>query len=114
MKAEPPAVALLGESVLRVGAALLMLKVRAAEMPPPGAGVTTVTWAVPAVAISAAEMAAVSWVVLTKVVVRVVPFQLITEAVTKLLPVTVKVNPAPPAVALVGERVLSTGTGLFV
>ena len=93
---------------------MLMLKDRAVEVPPPGVGVKTVTEVEPAVAMSPAAMVARSWVLLTKVVVRGAPFQLITEAVTKLLPVTVKLNPAPPAVALVGESVLSTGTGLFV
>lgn len=32
---------------------------------------------------------------------------------TKLLPATVRVNPAPPAVALVGERLLIVGMGLL-
>jgi hypothetical protein len=35
-----------------------MLNVREPEVPPPGAGVKTVTWAVPTVAISLAEMKA--------------------------------------------------------
>jgi hypothetical protein len=42
--------------------AVLMVKVSDPEVPPPGAGLKTVTEAVPALAISEAEMAAVSWV----------------------------------------------------
>ena len=51
------------------------LKVRAADVPPPGAGENTVTCALPAVAMSAAGMAALNCVALTTVVVRSVPFQ---------------------------------------
>jgi len=45
--------------------AKLMVKVRALEVPPPGVGLKTVTWAEPAVAISDIRIAAVSWVVET-------------------------------------------------
>jgi len=58
MKAAPPAEALLGASALSVGAGGSTVKVRAAEVPPPGAGVTTVTWAVPAAAMSLASIVA--------------------------------------------------------
>ena len=58
MKAAPAAEALLGASELSVGAGGSTVKVRAAEVPPPGAGVTTVTWAVPAAAMSLASIAA--------------------------------------------------------
>src|SRR3989440_7744882 len=84
----------------------------AVEVPPPGAGVTTATWAVPAVGISAVEMAARSWVLLTKVVGWVAPFHCTTEAATKLPPVTVRVKSTPPAVALFGASELSAGVGL--
>jgi len=40
------------------GPALLTLNAELPEVPPPGAGVDTVTWAVPGVAISVAGMAA--------------------------------------------------------
>src|SRR2546421_412662 len=86
----------------------------AVEVPPPGAGVTTATWAVPAVGISAVEMAARSWVLLTKVVGWVAPFHCTTEAATKLPPVTVRVKSTPPAVALFGASELSAGVGLTV
>ena len=89
----------------------LMVKVKAPEVPPPGVGVNTVTEAEPAVAMSAAEMAAVSWVLLTKVVVRDVPFHCTTEVDRKFVPVTVSVNAEPPAVALLGETIVSVGMG---
>src|SRR5207253_3901813 len=89
----------------------LTLNVRAMDVPPPGAGLNTVTEAVPGVATSVAAMAAVSCVALTNVVVRAAPFQRTSEAATKLLPVTVRVKAAPPAVALAGASVESVGTG---
>jgi len=46
---------------------------------------------------SLAGMSALSSALLTKVVGRLAPFQRITVDVMKLLPVTVKVNPGPPA-----------------
>ena len=56
----PPAVTLLGEIELSVGAGLLIVNVCALEIPPPGVGVKTVTGAVPGVAMSLAEIAACS------------------------------------------------------
>ena len=92
----------------------MILKDSGLDVPPPGAGVNAVTDAVPAVAISAALMAAVSCVALTKVVVRFAPFQRTTEVATKLLPVTVRVKLAPPAVRLLGESALVPGKGLLI
>ena len=65
VKADPPAVAELGEMEVRVGAGLfgaVMVNVFAKEVPPPGVGLKTVTLAEPAVAMSVAGIAAVSWV----------------------------------------------------
>ena len=53
-----PTAALLGEIELSVGAGLLIVNVLAAEVPPPGVGLNTVTGAVPAVAMSAAVICA--------------------------------------------------------
>src|SRR2546426_5435580 len=60
---------------------------------------------------SLAEMAARSWVLLRTVVVRSEPFQRTTDGATKLAPLTVSVNPAPPAVALLGESETAAGAG---
>ena len=70
---------------------------------------STVTEAVPAAAMSLAGIWAVSWVALTKAVVRAAPFHCTPEPLTKLLPVTVSVKAAPPATALLGESVLNVG-----
>src|SRR2546422_1020127 len=83
VKAAAAAVALLGRSDESVGPGALTVNVRAVEVPPPGAGLNTVTEAVPGVARSVAEMAAVSCVALTNVVVRAAPFQRTSEAATK-------------------------------
>jgi hypothetical protein len=55
----------------------------------------------------------ISWVPLTKLVVRGLPLKYTTEVGRKFRPVTVSVNAAVPAVALAGERVMIAGTGLF-
>ena len=67
VKALPPAVALAGARLVIVGTGLgaLMAKGFAVDVPPPGEGLKTVTWAVPAVAMSAAVIAAVNCVALT-------------------------------------------------
>jgi hypothetical protein len=83
-------------------------------VPPPGAAFTTVTEAVPAVPISAAEMEAVSFVLLENVVLRGAPFQSTTEAAIKFDPFTVSVKATPPAVALLGKIELIAGTGLLM
>jgi len=90
---------------------LVMVKVRAPDVPPPGNGVNTVIWVVPAVVMSPAEMAARNSVLLTNVVVRSEPFQRTTDGAAKLAPLTVSVNPAPPAVALLGESETAVGAG---
>src|SRR3989454_1016756 len=112
VKPAPPKGVLAGDSEEIVGAALLIESVRAAEVPPPGVGVMTVTEAVPAPGLSAAVIAAVSWMVLTKVVVRVAPFQRTVDPFTNPVPLTVSVKAAPPAVALVGVSPVIVGMGL--
>src|SRR5438046_5525152 len=99
VNAAPPAAALLGESELSVGTGLLIVNVCALEAPPPGVGLKTVTEAVPAVAMSLARIWTWSWVPLTKVVVRPLPFQRTTDEVMKFVPVAVSVNQEPPAAA---------------
>ena len=65
-------------------------------------------------AISPAGMAADSWVLLIKVVVRLAPFHLTTEAATKLLPLTIRVKAGAPATAPAGESAVIEGTGFVV
>ena len=77
------------------------------EVCPPG--FTTLTCAVPAAAMSLAGIAAVTRVALTNVVVRAVPFHCTTDPETESLPFAVSVNAGPPAVALLGDRVVSAG-----
>ena len=79
MKAPLPTAAVLGEIEVSVGAGLLIVNVEALEVPPPGVGLKTVTGAVPAVAMSPARIWAWSWMLLTKVVVRSLPFQRTTD-----------------------------------
>jgi hypothetical protein len=89
---EAPAVTKVGEMEVSVGAGLLMLKVCAEEVPPPGVGLKTVTEAVPDAAMSEAGTVAVSEVALTNVVASAMPFQFTTELLTKFVPLRVIVN----------------------
>jgi len=111
VKAAPPTRPPAGESVVIPGIGLFTAKFMAVVVPPPGAGFVTVTGNDPAVAMSAAEMAAVNCVPLTTVVVFAAPLKLTTEFATKFVPVTVNVNAAPPAVPLVGAMEVNVGTG---
>jgi hypothetical protein len=102
------------EVVVIVGAtAAFTVNVREFDAPPPGVPLNTLTDAVPADAMSAAGIDAVSCVAETNVVVRLAPFQRTTEPATKFEPFTVSVNAAPPAVVVDGERDVTAGTGLL-
>jgi hypothetical protein len=115
VKAAPPAVAEVGAVEVSAGpAAALIVRDRFADVPPPGVGLVTVTVAVPAVAMSAAVIAAVSCVALTNVLVLAALLNFTTDVDTKPVPFTVRVKAAPPAVALVGEREVSVGAGLLI
>jgi hypothetical protein len=112
-KPAPPAVAVPGESEVRAGVGLLVIvKVSAFDVPPPGGGLTTVTEALPTAAMSAAVIAAVSCVALTNVVARALPFQFTTDDDTNPVPVTVSVKSGLPTVVLVGDNDVNTGTGV--
>ncbi len=102
VKPAPPAVAPFGLSEVIVGTGLFTVKEAFPDVPPPGAGLVTVTLNVPAVAMSPVVIAAVTCVALTKVVVRAAPLKFTTEVEIKLVPLTVSVNAAPPLVALDG------------
>ena len=79
VKAGLPAVVFAGEMDIIAGTGLLpavvMMKGKAFDVPPPGSGVTTVTVAVPAIVIRAAFTTAVNCKGPTNVVVSAVPFQ---------------------------------------
>ena len=108
----PPVETFVALTVIVAGGAIV--KGTGPDVPPPGAGVDTLTCAVPAAARSPVEIEACNCVELTKVVGRVEPFHLTIELELKLLPVTVSVNAAPPARARSGESVVTTGAGLNV
>src|SRR2546426_39613 len=112
VNAASPVVALVGDSDVSAGAGLVTENVWAAEVPPPGAGGRTGTGTLAAAARSAAGIAAVSWVALTKAVVRAAPFQRTVEPLVKPVPLTVSVKAAPPTAALVGTSPVIAGTGL--
>jgi hypothetical protein len=114
VNAAPPAVALDGDREVIEGAGLLMAKVTAPEVPPPGVGFETVTLVVPVLDISVAGTCAVICVALTNVVVSAVPFQLTVAPETNPVPVAVSVKAAPPTVVLVGETDVNVGTALLM
>jgi hypothetical protein len=106
--------ALAGESGdVVAGTGLLMVKVCAAEVPPPGVGLKTVTKALPPVVMSAAGTVACSCVAVWETITRLLPFHRTWEDETKLEPVTVSVKAGPNAMVLVGESGgVMTGAGL--
>ena len=70
-----------------------------------------VTGTAPGCAIEVAGTAAVSWVLLTKVVANAAPFKETVAPLKKLVPVTVNVNAGLPAATLAGEMLVIVGTG---
>src|ERR1039458_869341 len=112
VKAGPPAVAELGLRLVIVGLGLIV-NVAPDDVPP---DVVTVTLAVPAVAMSLAGTTAVRVVVpLPGMVWSAAPFQFTFAPDTKLVPVTVRLKAAPPAVADLGLRLVIVGApGLMV
>jgi len=117
VKAPLPAITLSGERLERVGCGLgpelLTARLSVAEVPPPGTGLFTEIERDPADAMSLAGIAAVTWVLLTKVVVRLEPFTFTTAPFTKFVPFAVRVKAEPPTVAVVGEMLVSVGAGLL-
>ena len=92
--------------------ALVMVKLIGLEVPPPGAGLVTVTASVPVEAMLAAGMAAISCVELTNVVAGADPPKLTIETETKFVPLIVSVKAAPPARVPFGEIMVIVGVGL--
>ena len=114
VKEFPPAVTEVGFIDDDVGTGLLIARVCALEVPPPGAELITVIEAVPAVAISDDGTVAVNWVDEAYVVTRAEPLKSTVDEATKLVPLTVSVNKDPPAKVVVGEIEVIVGTELFI
>jgi hypothetical protein len=114
VNAAPPTVALAGVRLVIEGVGLLIVNESADDTPPPGDGLATVTLTVPAAEISAAVIAAVTWVLLTNVVVRLDPFHCTVEVLTNPVPFTVSVNAGPPAYAEFGLRLDIAGAALLI
>jgi hypothetical protein len=114
VKLGPPAVVDVGEMEVAVGAGLLIVSVCELEVPPPGAGFVTVIDAVPPTAMSGAVIVAVTVVLEIKVVARAEPLKSTVDDALKLVPFTVRVNCAPPAVVEVGLIDVVVGTGLLI
>jgi len=113
----PPGGAVFGLMPVNVGTGLLAALTRKISEPlgpPPGAGLNTEIGAVPVLVTYVLGTEAVNCVELTYVVASAIPFHLITEPETKLLPLAVIVKPAEPATAVVGEIEFNIGTGLLV
>lgn len=106
--ATPPLVAESGLKLVMVGSGGLMVNVAPVEVPP---AVVTVTLILPAVAIRLAGTDAASSVELMNIVVSAVPPHLIVAADVKFLPLTVRRNAAPPAVAELGLKLVIVGSG---
>src|SRR5205814_1825261 len=101
-------------SGLVIAGVAAIVNVTAVDVAPAHVGFTTVMEAVPALAIRDADTVAVSCVEETNVVVSGVPFQFTVAPLTKLVPLTVKLNCGPPAVAQVGLSELMVGLALMV
>jgi hypothetical protein len=112
-KGAPPCAAPDGERLEMIGTGLTTVKLTALDVPPPGVGVKTVIANVPRLAVSAAVIIAVSCVLLTNVVTRLLPANLTTELPAKFEPFTVRVKSPRPAPLLVGLIVLNVGVGLL-
>jgi hypothetical protein len=81
------------------------------DVPPPGAGLTTVIVAVRGVAKLAEDTVAVNCEELTYVVTNGTPFQFTVEPATKPNPLTVKVYAEPPGTVAAGVIGYNAGTG---
>jgi len=105
------------DKLVMVGVPVVIVKLKALDVPPPGGGLTTVTATVPGFATSAAVMAAMSCALLTNVVARAEPFHCTCELDTNPLPFTVRLKAPEPAATLDGLVALPAeivGTGFEV
>jgi len=103
-----------GEILVIAGTGLLaapIVKVAAGLVPPPGAGLTTVTCTTP-VTFGSEDTVAVKEPFSCRVVVSSKPPKSICDEATKPVPVTVTVNEPLPSGSVEGEMALITGDGL--
>jgi hypothetical protein len=107
-----PAPPVAGVKLAIVGAGASTVKVKPVEVPPPGAGLVTVTAYVPVVATALAGTTAVSCVGDTNVVVRAVPLRSTPAPLTKPVPFTVRVTAPLPATTVAGAKLVMVGDGL--
>jgi hypothetical protein len=91
------------------GGAALIVKVWAAEVPPPGLGLVTVTFALPAETKLLAGVVAVIWVALTHEDESVVPFHCTVAPFSKFEPESTKLRAAAPMGALEGAMPVRIG-----
>src|SRR5262245_19043178 len=98
----PPTATKFGVNEVIVGTRLLTVNVTAFDDPPPGAGVKTVMFAVPAVVKLLAGIVAVNCVALAKAVAKSVLLKRTTEVLMKLLPLTMRATLLLPTFAEVG------------
>src|SRR5215510_9230329 len=114
VNAAAPAVTLDGDSDSTPGTGFAIVNARSPDVPPPGAGDTTDTCAVPAAATSDAPIDACNCIPLTNIVGRLTPFQRTTDVLTNPLPFTVTANATAPAVTLDGDSDRTPGTGFAI
>jgi hypothetical protein len=110
-KAGPPTVAELGLRLVIVGATGLMVNVAATDVP---RIVVTITLAVPGVVIRLAGTAASSVFALTYSVGNGVPFHFTVALEKKFVPVTLRGNAGPPAIAELGLMLAIVGGTFFM
>jgi len=103
-----------GLSAVNAGAAFRIVNVSDADVPPPGAGLTTRTCAIPAEAKSPAAMAALTALLLTTVVGRVAPFHCTVVPGTKPEPFTVRSIAGLPASASAGTSERTAGAEFWI
>jgi len=90
---------------------LLTGSATAADVPPPGAGFTAVSDRLPVAAKSEELRVTLTWVALTSVVERALPFTSITVDDTKPVPETTMIGDAEFTVSVAGLSALIVGTG---
>lgn len=106
-----PAVVEVGEREPSIGMGLFTVNVCAPEVPPPGAGFTTVMDNVPPTVILDDGTVMLTEELEINVVVKGTPFISMVDEPMKLVPVTVRVKFGPPAMVEVGLIEVVVGTG---